>query len=405
MKIRAIETIRLEDYPNLLLVQVHSDDLVGLGETFFGAAAAEAYIHESVAPYLLGKNPRRMELHARRLTGYVGFRTAGVETRGNSAIDIALWDLAGQAAGSSLTDMLGGPVNGDIPVYNTCAGPSYVRRSVEVKPSNWGIEETPQDTRQNTPSEYEDLDAFLHRPEALAKSLQSQSIGGMKIWPFDPAAIRSSGQEITPLELETAVEPIRRVREAVGRDIDVMIELHGLWSVTAARLIARALEPYGPKWIEDPTRVHDFAALNQVRSATGIPIAAGETLGGSASFRSLLDAGGADVAIVDVSWAGGVTEARRVADLANERSVQVAFHNCSGPVTFVASLHLAATSRTAATQEIVRAFLFGWHRDLVTQLPELHDGHVRPPTGPGLGIALQADLLTRPGVSVRQSAL
>jgi galactonate dehydratase len=227
----------------------------------------------------------------------------------------------------------------------------------------------------------------------------------MKIWPFDPAAVRSSGQEITPQELETAVEPIRRVREAVGMDIDVMIELHGLWSVTAARLIARALEPYNPKWIEDPTRVHDFAALNQVRSSTEVPIAAGETLGGSGSYRSLLDEGGADVAIVDVSWVGGVTEARLVADLANDRSVQVAFHNCSGPVTFVASLHLAAASRTAATQEIVRAFLFGWHRDLVDDLPELHDGHVRAPTGPGLGIALQADLLTRPGVSVRQSAL
>ena len=397
MRIRAIETIRLEDYPNLLLVQVRSDDLVGLGETFFGAAAAEAYIHESVAPYLLGKDPRRMELHARRLTGYVGFRTAGVETRGNSAIDIALWDLAGQAAGSSLTEMLGGPVNGEIPVYNTCAGPSYVRRSVEVKPSNWGIEETS--------GEYEDLDAFLHRPEALAQSLLSQSIRAMKIWPFDPPAIRSSGQEITPLELETALAPIRRVREAVGTDIDVMIELHGLWSVTAARLIARALEPFGPKWIEDPTRVHDFAALEQVRSATSIPVAGGETLGGSGSFRSLLDAGGADVAIVDVSWVGGITEARRVADLANSRSVEVAFHNCSGPVTFIASLHLAATSRTAATQEIVRAFLTGWHRDLVTQLPELRDGHVRPPPGPGLGTALQPDLLTRPGVSVRQSVL
>lgn len=397
MKVRAIETIRLEDYPNLLLVQVHGDDLVGVGETFFGAAAAEAHIHESVAPYLLGKDPRQVEVHADRLRGYVGFSTAGVETRANSAIDMALWDITGQAAGTSLATMLGGPVVRDVPVYNTCAGPSYVRRTVEVSPSNWGIDEAPGD--------YEDLSAFLHRPEALARSLLNQGIRGMKIWPFDPAAMRSSGQEITPSELDVALEPVRRVREAVGGDIDIMVELHGLWSVTAARRIARALEPYDLTWIEDPTRAHDFAALAQVRSAAATPIAAGETLGGSRTYQSLLGAEAVDVVIVDVSWVGGITEARRVADLATARGVQLAFHNCSGPVTFVASLHLAASSPAVATQEIVRAFLFGWHKELVTDLPELEDGHVRAPSGPGLGVALRPDLQTRPGVTTRMSSL
>ncbi|MCD6032537.1 MAG: dgoA, partial [Thermomicrobiales bacterium] len=100
MKITEIETLRLSEFPNLLWVSVHTDEgLTGLGETFFGAAAVEAYLHESAAPYLLGQNPLHIDKHARALTPYVGYASSGVEGRGNSAIDIALWDLFGKVTG------------------------------------------------------------------------------------------------------------------------------------------------------------------------------------------------------------------------------------------------------------------------------------------------------------------
>src|SRR5215471_17650597 len=97
MKVSALETIQLGEFPNVLWLRVHTDEgLVGLGETFFGADAVAAYIHESVAPYLLGKDPCQIDLHSRRLYGYVGFNSTGAEARGNSALDLALWDLFGK---------------------------------------------------------------------------------------------------------------------------------------------------------------------------------------------------------------------------------------------------------------------------------------------------------------------
>ena len=100
MKITALETIRLGEFANLIWVRLHTDEgLVGLGETFMGAAAVEAYLHETVAPKLLGRDPLRIEAIGRDLSNYLGWRSAGVETRGNSAVDIALWDLFGKSCG------------------------------------------------------------------------------------------------------------------------------------------------------------------------------------------------------------------------------------------------------------------------------------------------------------------
>ncbi|HEY6583050.1 MAG TPA: hypothetical protein VIZ60_18220, partial [Rubrobacter sp.] len=100
MIVTRIETLRLEEFPNVLFVLVYTDEgLVGLGETFFGARAVEAYVHETIAPHLLGKDPLRIDWHADQLYGYLGYQSSGVETRGNSAVDIALWDIFGKATG------------------------------------------------------------------------------------------------------------------------------------------------------------------------------------------------------------------------------------------------------------------------------------------------------------------
>src|SRR5918998_2585890 len=103
MRVVQVDTLRLDEFPNILFVQVHTDEgLTGLGETFFGAQAVEAYVHETIAPYLLGRDPLHIDRHARALYGYVGYRGSGVEMRGNSALDIALWDLFGQVTGQPI---------------------------------------------------------------------------------------------------------------------------------------------------------------------------------------------------------------------------------------------------------------------------------------------------------------
>jgi len=232
MRLAKVETIRLAEFPNLLLVQLHVDEgLVGLGETYFNAQAAEAYIHETAAPYLLGKDPQQIDRHARALQAYVGYSSTGAEMRANSAIDIALWDLFGQATGQPIYQLVGGACREDIRVYNTCAGYRYVRAESAQLVSNWGL------VGRAREGPYEDLEAFLHRADELAESLLGQDIDGMKIWPLDPFAEASDGTYISAADLARAVEPLKKIRSAVGDRMDVMIEMHGLWNVPAARRI------------------------------------------------------------------------------------------------------------------------------------------------------------------------
>ena len=155
LKITALETIRLEEFPNLLWLQVHTDEgLIGLGETFFGPRAVAAYIHESAAPRLLGQDPLLIDRHSRMLLdGYLGFSGSGAEMRGLSAIDIALWDIFGQAVGKPIHQCLGGLARESIRTYNTCAGYRYVRGAAGAGHARTGgSTEGRAPTRISTPS-------------------------------------------------------------------------------------------------------------------------------------------------------------------------------------------------------------------------------------------------------------
>lgn len=398
--ISKITTLRLGELPNLCYVLVHTDDgLTGLGETFMGARAVAAYIHESAAPYLVGQDPARIDRHERALRPYVGAGSAGAETRGNSAIDIALHDLAGQALGVPVYQLLGGLTRTSIRVYNTCAGYSYVRGSSGQRVDNWGL------PGAEPAGPYEDLHAFLHRPGELARSLRSEGYGGMKIWPFDPYAEASDGTYISPAELQRGLEPFRGIREAVGDGIDIMVEMHGMWDLTAAKRITRALEEFDPYWIEDPVRADDIDAVSDFARSTRIPLTVSETLTGRTVFTELIRRRAADIVMVDVGWIGGLGEARRVAALAEAASLPVTPHDCTGPVALAASTHLACSAPNALMQEIVRASYTSWYRDLVTDLPSLADGQIAPPHGAGLGVALRPELYEREDARVRTSEL
>jgi galactonate dehydratase len=400
MQVTRIDTLRLDEFPNILWVLVATEEgLMGLGETFFGAEAVEAYVHESVAPYLLGRDPLLIERHALALRGYLGFRGSGAETRGNSAIDLALWDLLGKATDRPVHALLGGACRDRIRTYNTCAGYRYIRSRPQAV-ENWGL---PEEAGPEGP--YEDLDAFLHRPDELALSLRAEGITGMKIWPFDLAAERTGGQDISAAELRQAVEPFERIRAAVGSDMDIMVELHSLWNLPTAKRIARALEPYEPYWLEDPLRADHLGGLADFAAATPIPVTASETLAGRWAFRELMERRAASVVMLDVSWVGGLTEAKAIASMAEAFHLPVAPHDCTGPVVLAASTHLSVQAPNALLQETVRAYYTGWYRELVTAVPEVLDGHVAPPPGPGLGTELLPGLEERADARRRTSTL
>jgi len=279
--VTALRTIRIAERANLLWLEIETDEgLTGLGESFRGSQAVEAVIHEQVAPYLLGKDARQIEGISRHLVNpYVGFQSSGAEIRAASAVDMALWDLMGQRHGVPLYVALGGAVRESIRVYNTCAGYSYntsgARRAVGTSDAVTGP--------------YDDQVAFMRDAGTLAESLLSEDYAAMKIWPFDVYADATGGHMISLSDLNAGLEPFRKIRRAVGDRIDVMCEMHSLWTSHAAERICRALEEFGVFWAEDPIgKMTDVTALTDLRRRTRTPICASETLGGVVPFRDLL---------------------------------------------------------------------------------------------------------------------
>ena len=398
MKITALETIRNPEFPTLLWLQIHTDEgLSGLGETFFGAQAVEAYLHESIPPQLLGQDPGRIDYIARKLYGYLGFRGSGVETRGNSAIDIALWDLWGKRTGQPVYQLLGGLTREQVRVYNTCAGYRYVRQRPVQTTDNWGLdgEEGP----------YEDLDAFLNRADELALSLLQQGIQAMKIWPFDHAAENNGGLHISPAELRRALEPFEKIRKAVGDKMDIMVEFHSLWNLPTACRIAEAVKPFQPYWMEDPVKMDSLSVVGEYRQRTGLPVTASETLSYRTGYKDLLEAKAVDIVMPDLSWCGGISEAKKIATMAEAHQLPVAPHDCTGPVVLTASSHLSLNAPNALLQETVRAFYTGWYKEIVTALPIIEEGYLRLEPNPGLGLELLPDFLKRNDTYRKRSEL
>lgn len=383
MKITGLTTIRIAERPNLIWLEVQTDEgITGLGETFFGASAVEAHVHDYIAPRVIGRDPFQIDLLAADLIGYLGHRSTGVETRGNSAFDIALWDIFGQAMGQPVAQMLGGFTRQWIRTYNTCAGPEYIKQADAQATANFGLGGTDLD----------DLNGFLTRADEVALSLLDEGITAMKIWPFDAAAEATRGQCISMPDLKRALDPFEKIRRAVGDRMDVMVEFHSLWQLLPAMQIAKALTPYNTFWHEDPIRMDSLSSLRRYAEVSPAPICASETLSSRFAFRDLLETGVAGVVMLDLAWCGGISEARKIAAMAEAWHLPIAPHDCTGPVVLTASTHLSLNAANALVQESVRAFYRTWYRDLVTALPEVRNGMITVPPGPGLGLRLLPDL-------------
>jgi L-alanine-DL-glutamate epimerase-like enolase superfamily enzyme len=306
MKITRIETISLAEFPNVVWIQVHTDaGHVGLGETFFGSQAIHAYVHETLAPQMLGQDALRIEQHFAE--AHAELRRLQVDRRGNPR-RFGLRHRAvghhGQAAGMPLYQLLGGKCRDRIRAYNTCAGYRYVRAKANWGTNDWGLE------KKEGP--YEDLEGFLHRADDLAESLLAEGYTGMKIWPFDHAAEATGGNDISTADLKKALQPFEKIRKRVGDKVDIHVELHGLWNLSTAMKIARALEPFEPYWFEDPIRPSNIDALKRFRDSTRIWTTASEMLSTRWSFREVFEKQATSVAMLDVGWCGGLARRRRL---------------------------------------------------------------------------------------------
>jgi len=373
MRITAIETIHLARGVTVhagpiawLWVRVHTDGgLTGLGETYPHPEAENAVVLRKLAPVLLGRDPSqisRLWADMFQAVSYSGW--AGAEMRAISAVDMALWDLAGKAAKAPVYQLLGGASRASIRTYNTC---------------------------------YDHID-FLTEPLRLARDLAKSGIHAMKIWPFDPVAKETGGQYITADQLRRGLEPLRIIREEFGDSMDVAMEFHGHWNLPCAIRIAQALEPYAPMWLEEMLPQDNLAAYRELAGATRLPLCLSERLMTRFAFRELLENRAARIIMPDICWCGGISEAAKIAALADTYYLPVAPHNCGGPVLHAASLHLAANVTNLFTLESVRRHYLDEYRGLVTEAIAPVNGEFPLPHGPGLGVELSADVMSREDV-------
>ncbi|MGA2136337.1 MAG: mandelate racemase/muconate lactonizing enzyme family protein [Bryobacteraceae bacterium] len=369
MRITAIETIHLRRGITVhwgpiqwLWVRIHTDSgLVGLGETY-PHPEAEKEVVRRLAPVLLGRDPSQIErlwadmLHTVAYSGW-----AGAEMRAISAVDVALWDLAGKAANQPIYQLLGGASRERIRTYNTC---------------------------------YDHVD-FLTEPVRLAGELAKSGIQAMKIWPFDPIAQETGGQYITADQMRRAIEPLRLIREEFGDSMEVAMEFHAYWNLPCAIRIAQALEPYAPLWLEEMLPQDNLAAYRELALTTRLPLCVSERLMTRWGFRELIENKAARFIMPDICWCGGISDAKKIATMAETYYLPVAPHNCGGPVLHAASLHLAANLTNLYILESVRRHYLDEYRGIVTQMLPPIDGEFGLPPGPGLGVELCPEVFGR----------
>jgi galactonate dehydratase len=392
LKIERLETIRYAGQPNLLFLRVHTDTgLIGLGETFYLPGAVEAVTHELLAAFVLGQSVFDRERHWNSVFSRINNSGhAGAEMRALSALDIALWDLLGQATDQPIHNLIGGRCRERIRIYNTCV--------------NGGA--------------WQDQAGFLENPGELARSLFDQGITAMKIWPWDRFAPQVAGGIVGPAgrsvlgltgayiaatDVEEGLRSVQLIRQELGNRMEILIEGHGRWDLNAAVRIGRSLKQYDVLWMEDMIKPDSPADLLRLRDATGVPICVSERLFTRYAYRQALEAHGADIVMMDVAWAGGITESQKIAILADSFHLPVTPHDCTGLATLFANLHLCAACPNAMILETVRGFYDGWYREVYTENIRIDRGFAEFPVKPGLGTALRHDFLSRPDVTIRVS--
>ncbi len=351
--------------PHWTWVRLHANNgLVGIGETYPRNPVEAAAIH-AVAPTLLRSDPRNIDRIWLDLYKTFDYQvTGGAEMRALSAIDLALWDLLGKSLKVPVYQLLGGKSNPRVRLYNTCF-----------------------------PYKYD----FNKEPEKIMQELiDTRGIRAIKIWPFDGAASRNRDQYITQQDIDQALVPVRKLRDAFGNQIDILIEFHSHWNVTAAIRIAKSLEPYQPMWLEDMLLPGNFTQYRQLAEATSIPLTISERMAGRMQFLQLLEARAAKYIMLDVCWCGGVGEARKIATMAEAYELPIAPHTAGGPLLFYAATHLTTASTNVAIQESCQVFYERQWKEFLVDPIAPKDGFITAPEAPGFGMEVKPEIWNHP---------
>lgn len=358
MKITAVKPMVLgTPWRNLTFVKVETDaGIYGLGEVRLNnrTNALLGYLTEAVPRYAIGHDPFEIEALVSRMSINDYGRMGEVTMSAVSILEIACWDIVGKALGQPCYRLMGGAVRDKIKAY---ANGWYT------------VERTPE--------------AF----HAAALKVVERGYLALKIDPFG-----AGRYELSLDEQARSVSLIEAVRDAIGPDREIMIEMHGRFNPATAILMARKLAPFRPAWIEEPCPPENLPELKRVAERVEIPIATGERLHTMNEFRPIFDLQSVDIIQPDITHFGGITQTRRLAAWADVYNVLVAPHNVGGPVSTAAALHLAACTTNFMIQEHFNDFADSWVKAAAPGVPEVVDGYFGLPDKPGLGVELNEAL-------------
>jgi galactonate dehydratase len=332
--------------------------LVGVGEVRMvnKTDTLVAAIHELGPRYVVGTDPFDVERLAWNVQRAEYGRAGEVTQSALAAFDVACWDLMGQSLGVPIWKLLGGRFRDRVPAYA----------------NGWyQAERDPQAIAR------------------LARRVIKRGYRGMKLDPFGAASA-----ELSVAERARVVKIVAAVREAVGPDVQIMVEMHGRFTPGTAAQVAKLLEPYAPEWIEEPVPPENPTTLARVRAATNLTIATGERAHTMEDIRPFLEGGCVDVVQVDLTHFGGFLPMKRLAGWADAYYLLLAPHNVCGPVGTMANVHLAMATPNYKVLEHFNDFADSWVQDLVDQPPRVDpsDGCFVLPERPGLGLKLNHDV-------------
>lgn len=355
MKVTDIKCFAVDCFrTNWVFVKVYTDEEIdGVGEaTLEYKEKALLGAVEHIKEYLVGKNPLDIEKHWHAIYRDAYWRGGPVLMSALSAVEMALWDILGKSLNVPVYQLLGGKVNDKVRIYV----------------NGWfaGAKE---------PEEF----------GAKAKEAVKRGVTAMKWDPFGKNYLN-----ISNAELDKALRNVAAVREAVGDNVDLLIEGHGRFNIPTGIKIAKELEPYHPMFFEEPVPPDNLDALKAVRDKSPVAISAGERLYTRWDYKRMFDLMAADYIQPDISHAGGIMELKKIAAEAECRYTPFAPHNPSGPVANAATLQLAATCPNFEILEIMYSDV-EWRKDVTNEDLTYKDGYMTIPDKPGLGIDINEE--------------
>lgn len=356
MQITDIKIHFAKEWRTFLFVTVHTDEgLYGLGEA--GVTSREmgvAGVIEHLKPLLIGQDPFRTE-HLWQMMWRGGFYPSGqILSAAIAAIDIALWDIKGKALGLPIYQLLGGRSRDRVLTYCHVHG----RDSSALR------------------------DEILQRQE-----------DGWKCFRWEP-------QETAPgvfepkAGIKSTIERGELLRELVGEEADICLDVHTKLNVPDAVRLCRAIEHLNPLFVEDPVRSEQPSQYRRLREQVAVPLAAGEQFGNKWQFREVIEEELIDYARVDLCIAGGISEARKIAAMCETHLINLAVHNPIGPVSTAACLHINLAMPNVTVQELPKKPGESLN-ELILNQPPWEDGYLLPPTEPGLGVSFEPGALSK----------